>query len=397
MKTKLIGLVVATMACGQATTDDIGATQERLNGNTWTTIVDSTGLGYGASYVAASRNNTELFVGGYHFTSSNTGVAAWVFRRFDGTNWHNDDVYQYVSGHSANASGVAYDWTNAHLFVIGEVFNASDDEIVLVRTAPSVGSGFSNSLNVQLAHDEYVRAANVVQGSDGMYVFYNTSLDGVPSTTHMAWNDGSSSTWVTVTPPTGMRVTAMCTTSIGAVIAGTTGSGSSTDWVSYYTQDHATWHVVDTITHTATSYAEPTACGFNGQYMFIAGLLTDPQYHWLVRRGSNYTGGSWQTVDTETVATPDESPMGISAGGTAGKVFITGWWNSGSQNLGQQWYWRTRRGSTDGLTWVSSDEYQPTSSKGAKQSYASAIVEVPELGTFVVGEANGNAIVRKLN
>src|SRR5262249_45572382 len=137
-----------------------------------------------------------------------------------------------------------------------------------------------------------------------------------------------------------------------------------------------------------SNFGTPTACGGSGgSNIYVAGTLNENNSrYWVVRQGTN-AGAGWQNVDTFVITNDAYGPIAIGYG-VSGKLYVTGSLPHGNGN----WYWDTRRGSATGLSWVESDQYEPTA--GGVTSNAMDYAYVSSLGSFVVGTANGNGIVR---
>jgi hypothetical protein len=382
MNIKLIGIATVILGCGQAESGSVGASQQDLNGDTWTTVVNTSGDGNGAIYNAVTSSNTTVYVGGGRYEANNE---KWIFRHStDGTTFNTDDAYEYPGSIFSEARAVAYASDTGYLFAAGTTRIASGQNYIdhlLVRYAPEISSSFVNVVDITAPVGSAVGRVRI-RWKNGIYVSYQLFDANDVSTSYMLYS-ANGTTWSPVTLPANVTINNLCAPNLGLVAVGSSGM----DWVTYATQDHVTWTLLDRYTSGSNSFIEGDACGAAGFYMYTAGVFwQNGSQYWTVRQGS-VNGTSWTTVNFQLMGITDSGPNALTS--VKNEPYVAGLFQSG----GSPYAWRVRRSNPAGMSWVDSDEYQPTN---ATQSFVYDIAGTPSLGTFAVGQSNNNAIIRRL-
>ncbi len=363
-----------------------------MNGDTWSTVVDSDGIGSGAFYNAVATGNNRVYVGGGHFHAASADTS-WTLRHStDGTTFVTDDTYDYTPTGDQTALAQILPLSGGTVYALGTVkpTDALVPNHLLIRYAPNASSSYVTALDVSLPTVSLFETG-FTDWSSTMYALYNSGTTWANRTSTILYSVGGV-TWTPITTPPNMLVTAICGSGGGLIAVGTTSLGTNGDWVTYATTDHATWTLKDTVLHTSSSYVYPQGCGFAGNYVYIVGVHHDTQASWMVRRGNDTTSlDGWTTVNYDAMDSQSNGPTSAAIDFSTGKLYVTG-----SLHTSASWYWRTRRATTSGGSWVDSDEFQPTSSTGGQASNAAAVAGLSPLGTFVVGTANNHGIVRRL-
>lgn len=338
VRAALLALVVSVSACAVDDGDPTGIDTAYLNGDTWTTVGNNDGVGYGANYggVALAQFGQPWVVGARNEAS---GIQTWIV--LDGSGPGSAltpmDAWHLAANKTSAAQKVAVDLATNTLYVAGVAFDATDHAHLIVR-ALSVGT---NTWTIDYNEQSTNGGGNVLGlavATNGE-VYVAAELNG----TRILRKRATNGTWSNLAMPTGLfKLGGICTNGTALVAVGSV-TLVGTSW-SAWSWGGLAWANIDTYSPDGTPFA--TACVADGSSLYVAGTLTNPagDLSWTTR--SRIGTGSFTTVDS--VASPHTgAPVSMTVG-RLGRIYEAGQHgvDFGSTN------WLVRR---SGSPWLPSD------------------------------------------
>lgn len=307
-------------------TEELGATEQALNGDTWLTSDLLQSSPYPLLYDAAIGSGHQIFTVG---TRSGSDADSWEFRT------STNGGITYASGPSytlganvAQAEKIVVDHIG-RIFVAGTARDMSGNFHVITRMSTNQGASFTTVDNVMFPAGEIRGASSLTFDETGVFTL---AINGPDAPSLLRRSTGGLG-WSTLANPTPfVKIRGLCRTTNGMIA---TGQSSLASTGVTYRYKNGTWALLDSF-NTPNDDTGWQCSEVNGA-LFVAGKMGPNLF---VRRSTN-GGSTWSTVDS----IPGVNVKKIGPGAN-GRVYYVGQGGDGT--------WLVRR-SANGTTWLDSD------------------------------------------
>ena len=163
-------------------TADTAQTDQALNGDTWVTKDDNTGVGDGAFYSSITIQDTgRVWVVGSRVTTTTTPFAeTWLVRdALYGNDWETSSAWNLVAGYASSASSVAHDGAG-RIFVAGYAYDANFKEHWIVRRSIDTGQTWTTVDDYHVTGQDAEATGIAVDGITG-YIIVTGGLSTDPT------------------------------------------------------------------------------------------------------------------------------------------------------------------------------------------------------------------------